>query len=64
MRMIAPGHVESEDVFHYVKAGGGTDRSSICGKRRGNAKAWQLGRGGKSLCEECAAIAARKYGVT
>lgn len=53
-----------QDLFHYVKAGGGSTRSSICGKEVANAKrGWLLGKGGLRACDDCVRIAESKYGV-
>ena len=64
--MIVPARTRMEDGtrWHYVKAGGGKTRASICGKAVHRAKSgWFLGKGTGKPCDECIAIARRKYGV-
>jgi hypothetical protein len=62
--IVAAHGGEYAKVWHYVKAGGGSSRSSICGKRIASAKhGWVAGKGGLSSCDVCVATAKRKYRI-
>jgi hypothetical protein len=61
--IVAGRHGRDAREYHFVRAGGGKTRSSICGKEVGPVNAWRLGHGSLKACAECVTIARRKHGL-
>jgi hypothetical protein len=62
--IVAATATFDDNLWHYVKAGGGKVRASICGKVVRQARnGWKLGKHGNPACKDCTIVAKRKYGI-